>query len=196
MSGQLIAAGDFLIRTLFDLYIMAVLLRFMLQLVRADFYNPISQFLVTVTNPPLVPLRRVIPGFAGIDMAAVLLLVGLEVLKFVVLYLALYQLIPNVFGLLVLAVGELLQTAVNIYFFAIIIMVIASWIASGAYNPLLAVLSSLTEPLMRPARRLMPPIGGFDLSPLIVLIGLQLVSMLVVGVLVQFGSMLAVGVIR
>lgn len=196
MGGQLLAAGDFLIRTLFDLYIMAVLLRFLLQLVRADFYNPISQFLVTVTNPVLVPLRRFIPGFAGIDMAAVVLLLGLEALKFVILYLLLYQVAPNVMGLLIVSLAELLQSLVNIYFFAIILLVIASWVMPGNYNPLLAILYSLTEPLMHPARRIMPPISGFDLSPLIVLIGLHLLSMLLIDPLLQFGSMLSVGVVR
>ncbi|MFA7095699.1 MAG: YggT family protein [Gammaproteobacteria bacterium] len=180
----------FLIQTLFSLYILAVLLRFLLQLVRADFYNPLVQVLVKITNPPLKPLRRVIPGLAGIDMAAIVLMLGLQLVA-LVLVAAIIGFAPSLPGLLIMAVAELLALVLNVYLFSIIIQAILSWINPGAYNPFTAVLYRLNEPILGPARRLLPPIGGLDLSPILVLIGIQLAKMLVYAPLMDFGRGLA-----
>lgn len=166
-------AGVYLIETLFGLYIFAVLLRLLLQLTRADFYNPIAQFLVAITNPPLLPLRRVIPGLWGIDWASVVLLAILQALKFYLLDLLKGDVRqPAGFALWVLT--DFLQLLVYFYLFTIIVRVLISWVSPNPHNPLVALLVRLTEPLLRPARRLIPPFGGFDLSPIAVLIGLQL----------------------
>jgi len=189
-GGYLSQAGLFLVETLFSLYILAVLLRFLFQLVRADFYNPISQFLVTVTNPPLRPLRRVVPGFWGVDLAAVVLLLALTVLKLYVLYLLLGQ-TPGAGGVLVMAVADLLNTTIWIFIVTLFIRVILSWVNPGGYNPALGLLYSLTEPLMRPARRLLPAVGGLDLSPIAVFILLYLSRILIVAPLMDLGRALA-----
>ncbi len=168
-------AGLFLLNVIFGLYIFAVLLRFLLQLVRADFYNPIAQFLVVITNPPLKPLRRVIPGMYGIDFASVVLLLLLE-LVFQTLLASLLNQPLTVATLLVKGVFDLLHSILNIYLFGILIMVVLSWI-NPYPNPVSQLLGRLTEPLLRPARRKIPPFSGIDLSPMLVIVALVLVQM-------------------
>lgn len=190
MSGPYITdAGTFLVSTFFGLYILAVLLRFLFQLVRADFYNPISQFLVKITNPPLRPLRSWVPGIGGVDLPSVVLMLGLKMLEmWLVALIGGYA--TGFGGLLVLAIAGLLQLVLHVFLFAILIQVILSWFAPGSYNYMTSLLHSLTEPLLHPARRLLPPIAGLDLSPLVVLIILQLLSMLLIAPLRDLGSAL------
>ncbi len=180
MGGSYVGnAATFLIETLFGLYILIVMLRFLLQWVRADFYNPVSQFILKATQPPLTPLRKIIPGFAGLDLAAV---VFMFTLKFLELWLVtgLLGIAPQFGGLAMLSIADLLGLLVNVFVFSILIQVIVSWISPGAYNPVMGLLHSLNEPLLGPARRMIPPISGLDLSPIAVIIVLQLVSMLAV----------------
>ena len=176
-SNYLTNPAVFLIQTLFGLYILAVLLRFLLQLVRADFYNPISQFLVKVTAPPLKILRRIIPGFGGVDLASLLLIWGLKYIE-LLLIIIVTGMTANVFAPLLWAIPELVELLFNIYLFGVLIQVILSWINPGAHNPVSALLYSLTEPVMRPARNILPPVSGLDLSPMLVMIGLVLLKML------------------
>ena len=180
MGGSYVGnAATFLIHTLFGLYILLVMLRFLLQWARADFYNPVSQFIVKATQPPLTPLRKFIPGFGGLDTAA---LVFMVILKIVELWLVtgLLGMSPQIGGLALLSVAELLSLLINVFIFSILIQVIISWVNPGMYNPVMGLLHSLTEPLLGPARRVIPPISGLDLSPIIVIVVLQLASMLVV----------------
>lgn len=182
-------AGTFLIHTIFGLYVLAVMLRLLLQWVKADFYNPVSQFVVKVTAPALQPLRRVIPGYAGIDLAAVFLMVMLKLIEWwLVLYLG--GINPGLGGVLLLAVADLLGLLLNVFLIAILIQVILSWVSPGAHNPVVGLLYRLNEPLLAPARRLLPPISGMDLSPLLVLIGLQLLKLLLVAPIRDFGARL------
>jgi YggT family protein len=169
----------FLIRTLFGLYIAVVLIRFLLQWVRADFYNPFSQFIVRVTTPLLRPLRKVIPSYAGLDTASLVLAWLLESVELALLALLLgHSAYP--FGALLWSVPALLESIIDIFLFAILIRAILSWVNSDPYNPGVALLQRLTDPLLRPAQRLIRPIGGVDLSPLAVMIGLVLLSKLLV----------------
>lgn len=186
-------AAQFLIGTLFGLYILAVMLRFLLQLVRADFYNPVSQFLVKITNPPLRPLRRVVPGWQGLDVAALLLLIALQMAELALLAGLDPRPVPMpaLSGLLVLSLAELLRLLLNIYFITILIQVVLSWVNPGQYNPAVNLLTQLNEPVMQPARRLLPPMGGLDLSPIVVLIALQLARILLVQPLTDLGYQLA-----
>lgn len=185
-------AATFLIQVLFGFYILAVMLRFLLQWVRADFYNPLVQFLVKLTNPPLVPLRRLIPGILGLDMAAVVLMVGLQVIELLLVF-AVSGYTANIQGLLVLSAAELLTLLINIYFWAVIIQAILSWINPDTYHPAIILLHQLTEPILRPARNILPPISGLDLSPLLVLIALQLANILLVSPIRDMGFRLMGG---
>lgn len=191
-GGYFSNAGVFLVNTVFGLYILIVMLRFLLQLVRGDFYNPVSQFLVKATNPVLVPLRRVIPGLLGIDWAAVLLLMVLQIMQIVLVGIIKgYAFQP--LGLVVMSIAELASLALNIFFFSILIQVILSWVNPGMYNPVTSLLYSLNEPLLRPARRLVPPVSGFDFSPLVVGVALKLVEMTLIAWLINTGKGMLLG---
>lgn len=167
----------FLIRTLFGFYILAIMLRFLLQYVRADFYNPLVQFLVQITNLPLLPLRRIIPGYRGLDMAALVLAFALQLVEVLLISLLLGR-NPGIVGLLLVTMVELITLLINIYLWSVIIQAILSWINPDPYHPVARVLAQLTAPLLRPARRLLPPISGIDLSPMLVIVALFFISLL------------------
>jgi len=169
-------ATQFLVSTLFDLYLMVAILRVWLQLVRADFYNPVSQFVVKATNPILIPLRRVIPGLGGIDWAGVFLVLLVAFAKVSALQLLFgqgYAVIEIVIAAAITSVKEVF----SILFWVTIIRAILSWISQG-YNPIEALLHQLTEPLLAPIRKFIPPMGGLDLSLLVFLIALQFAQFL------------------
>ena len=178
MDNFLVNAGSYLISTIFGLYIIIVLLRFLLQLVRADFYNPLSQFIVKATSPVLNPMRRVIPGLFGIDFSSLLLAYILQYIENILLF-AIRGLSVNPIFLLWHSIGSLLTLFLYIYFFAILIQVIISWVSPGTYNPATALIHHITEPVLRPARKILPPFSGFDLSPILVFIALNLLIMFV-----------------
>jgi YggT family protein len=178
MSNYFIQAGSFLVSTIIGLYIVIVVLRFLFQIVRADFYNPLSQFVLKATNPLLMPLRRVIPGLFGLDMSSLALAYLLQVLELFLLVALKGGQFP-IFLLLWAAIGQLLSLFLYIYLIAILIQAVMSWINPGTYNPMLALVNQLTEPLLRPARKILPPFSGLDLSPLIVIIGINLLIMLI-----------------
>lgn len=186
-------AGVFLIKTLFGIYEIIILLRFLMQMVRADFYNPISQFVVKATSLPLKPLRRLIPGAAGMDMASLVLLLVLIIVELLLLSLVSTLPMPSVIGLVALALVELLKLTINVFLFSVIILAILSWVSPGGYNPVANLLFQITAPLMRPARRMLPPMGGLDLSPMLVIIVLYLLILLLVDPLQNWAGHLAYG---
>jgi YggT family protein len=166
----------YLVQTLLSLYLLTMLLRFVLQLVRADFYNPISQFLVKVTNPLVIPLRRVLPGFAGLDMASLILALLLQLAGIVALLLINGLGLPNILLLLVWSVIGLVGLLVNIYFFALLAMIILSWVAPGSKHPAIYLLHQITEPVMAPVRKALPAMGGMDFSPILVFILINVIQ--------------------
>lgn len=170
-------ATVFLIQTVFGFYILAVMLRFLLQCVRADFYNPLVQFLVRITNPLLLPLRRFVPGYRGLDLASVVLAFALQLLE-VLLVTALFGRSLDIGDVLLVTVMELLKLLINIYLWGVIIQAVLSWINPDPRHPAARVLAQLTAPLLRPARRLLPPVSGVDLSPVLVVVALIFVSLL------------------
>jgi len=190
-GGALGEALAYLINLVFGFLLLAVALRFLLAWVRADFYNPVSQFIVTVTNPLLRPLRRVIPGWAGVDWPALVLLLALKLFEVAVLGLVAAGRLPAPAGLVVFAVAELLNLFIYIFLFSILIQVVLSWVNPGAYNPVTVLLYRLTEPLLGPARRLLPPVAGLDFSPIAVIVALQLSIILVVRPLLRLGLSLS-----
>ena len=163
-----------LIDTIGGLFVMAILLRFLLQLVKADFYNPISQAIVKITSPLLKPLRKIIPGFGGLDIAA-LVLAFLVQAVFIVAKMQMLGYITTAFPLgtiSLLSLYLLIKAVLDIYTFALIIMVIASWVAPQSYNPGLMLLNQLTEPLCSRIRQIIPPLGGLDFSVMVVMFGI------------------------
>lgn len=178
-DGYLTQPAVFLVQVLFGLYAAIVMLRFLLQMMRADFYNPVSQLIVKATKPLLNPLRRVIPGVSGMDLASLTLAwIVISIEQLAILAIAGTGFQPLAAALL--AIPELIALVINIFLFAILIQVIISWINPGNYNPAISLINSLTEPLLAPVRRRMPDLGGIDLSPMVVMIGLIVLEMLLI----------------
>ena len=170
-------AFSFLIGTLIDLYITAVVLRLLLQWVRADFYNPVCQFLVKVTNPVLVPLRRVIPSVGRLDTASVVLVLALEIFSvWIARRIGSVPLAPA--DIVIFSVMKLLATVLWTYFFLIIVAVILSWVGAGLRHPAVPLVFQLTGPVLNPIRKFSPPIAGIDLSPLFALIAIRFLLLL------------------
>lgn len=181
--------GVFLIDTFVSLYLFALMLRFLLQWVEADFYNPISQFLVKLTHPPLRYLRRFIPSVRRIDSASLVLMLAVQILSDYLVF-TLQQISASPASLLLVALGQLLELLYNILFYSILISVVLSWVAPRGYNPAMKLLYDLTDPLLAFFRRYLPPMGGIDISPLLALVALQFAKMAILPLLQQMISAL------
>lgn len=180
----------FLIDTIISLYIAAVVIRFLFQWVRADFYNPISQFLVKITHPPLKLLRRFIPSVGKIDTSSIVLALGLQMISnFSVLMLK--GVIPGVPALAIMSITQLVSLLLNIFVIAIFARAILSWFDPGNQNPASSLLHSLTEPFLGLCRKIIPDLGGMDLSPLIALVALELAKMMIIPPLNQLASLVS-----
>ena len=180
--GTVSAIFIYLVQTLFSLYVIAVMLRFMLQLVRADFYNPISQFLVKITSPLVNPLRRIIPGLGGLDLSSLLLALIVQMIASAMLFVLSGYGMPNPLSLLMWSAIALVWLTLNIFFFALIAMIIVSWIAAGSRHPAILLLYQITEPVMAPLRKVLPPLGGLDFSPIFAFILIQVLKIALSGV--------------
>ena len=169
-------AFRFLVEIIFDLYLMVVLLRFWLQTARADFYNPLSQFVVKATSPLLNPIRKVIPGLGGFDLASLVLALIVAALKMATISLLFFGGL-DAMSVLVGSAITVVKEGLNLAFWVLIIRAILSWVSQG-HNPVEAIFHQLTEPMLRPIRKIIPPIGGLDLSILVLIIGLQFLQIL------------------
>lgn len=187
--SQLSQALILVIQTLGSLYLLIVLLRFILQLVRADFYNPLSQFIVRVTHPLLKPLRRIIPSVGGLDLSSLVLAVIVQMLLMGAILMIAYGTIGNPLQLLIWALIGVTGLFLNIFFYALIISVILSWVAPASQNPGAQLISQICEPALAPFRRLLPNLGGLDLSPIFAFLTLKLLDMLVINNLVNMSHM-------
>ena len=173
-------AAIYLVQTLGSLYLLVVLLRFILQLVKADFYNPLSQFILRATQPLLKPLRRIIPGFGGLDLASLVLAILVQLVLIAIIVKLMGYALPNIMQLLVWSLVGVTALFLKIFFFALIISVILSWVAPHSHNPAAMLVQQLCEPVLAPIRGILPSMGGLDLSPIFAFIALRLVDMLVV----------------
>ena len=175
------------IDTLSSLYLMIILMRFVLQISRADFYNPICQFIVKATNPLLVPIRRVVPGIAGVDIASLVLAVLFQSVVLLLKVFVMTQTIPNLLSIALMAAVMALSVMIKIYFYALLAMIIASWVAPGNRHPALMLINQITAPLMKPFQNILPPMGGLDLSPILVFLVLQVLEKVVAHLSYQVG---------
>jgi len=155
---------------LIGLYITIILLRFFLQYFRADFYNPLSQFTVKATDPFVKPLRKIIPGFGGLDISSLVLAYLVVLVKILLLSAFTGQFSINPLFLLLYSVVDLMQSTLQLFMFLILIRVVLSWVSPAGYNPVVAVIGQISEPVISKFRKLLPPMGGFDLSPMIALL--------------------------
>ncbi len=185
-------AGVFLVGTLFNLYIMVVLLRFIFNFMRLPHTNQFIQLILKLTDPVVKPLQRIIPCYRTIDFATLVFAIILSTVKLVLWITIKAQIFPQPLGILVFVFGDILRQALNIYFYGILIQVILSWVSSGQYNPLLDLVTQLTAPIMRPFQKIIPRVAGFDLSPIPAMIVLRLMIIMLIQPLIQVGLQLAV----
>lgn len=181
-------AAVFIIKTLGSLYLLIVLMRFILQLVRANFYNPLCQFIVKATQPLLKPLRRVIPSMFGMDMSSLVLALIIQMLLIAVI-LFLKGFMVDWVLLIPWALIALFSLFLNIIFYAMIISVILSWVAPGSHNPGAELVAQITEPVLAPFRRIIPNLGGLDISPIFAFIVIQLLQSWLIPRLAYFAFM-------
>lgn len=174
--GAMVEVAAYLVNTVMSVYLVIVLMRVLLQVARADFYNPICQFVVKVTDPLVRPLRRIIPGLGGLDLATLLLALIIQFATINLLYIILAGALPNAGSALVWSVIGVVATITKIYFFSILASIIFSWIAPGSQHPALALLHQINEPVMAPIRKVLPPMGGLDLSPILVFIVINVLN--------------------
>lgn len=194
MTGPALSSLGFIISTLLNLYAMVVALRFVMQAVRADYYNPIAQFVVRATDPLLVPLRKFVPPIKGYDTSSLLLafiiLVG-KLMIFKLLSLGAVQVggrmilatAASVPQLLLIGFVDLVYLMFNIFIFALFIQALLSWLPAAHGHPAQGLLHNITAPVLNPIRRFVPPLGGLDLSTLVAIIGLYAVRIFIIGVL-------------
>ena len=179
MGQNFANAGIYLIQTFVGLYVLLIMIRFLMQISRVDYYNPICQGIVKFTDPAIGPFRRLIPTVRGVDFATLAVAFVIQLIAVVVIMmLSGYQMIEPLY-LAWVALG-LFSMIFNIYFFALIIMVISSWIAPSSNHPALALVHQITDPICIPARKLLPAMGGLDLSIIIVFAALHIIDEILV----------------
>ncbi|MCM2131586.1 YggT family protein [Larsenimonas rhizosphaerae] len=185
MGTTLGNTGLMLVNTLIGVYMFVLMLRFLLHFSKADYFNPISQGVVKATSPLVNPLQKIIRPIGGIDIAT--LVVGL-IFKALGIILVLWIAgagMPALPSLLIGALAGVLNAILKIYFFAMIILIILSWVAPQANHPGALLVFQITEPVMAPLRRVIPPLGPLDLSPIVLFLIINLLDSLVVNALAR-----------
>lgn len=188
MTETLQQAGLFLINTVFNLYLFVLVIRFLLALSRANYFNPLTQVILKLTRRLIDPLRRVIPNFRSVELAVIVVILLVIMMKYFLIGF-LSQGMPHFPGLFLLAFAEFLELITNVFLYSIFLLVILSWIQPG-FTPISGILQQLVQPVMRPLKRIIPPVAGFDLTPIPAIIILQLVMMLLVNPLLAMGMQL------
>lgn len=167
----------FIIDTVFDIVCFLFLARLILQLSKADFYNPISQGIVKATDPVVKPLRTIIPmsrRLGNLDIASLLVAWLVKVIAYALLFTLDSGSVPGIFYLMIRGLFDVLSLILTIYWFALIFVIVLSFLAPATYHPGALLLRQVTEPILAPARRLIPPLGGLDFSPILVFMALIL----------------------
>ena len=171
--------SQLILTTAFDLYIVVLWLRFLLQLLHADYYNPIAQFVVQATAPLVNPLKRIIPGNHSWEPAVLVIILLIKMLEMTLLGLLVGGATIAPLPLLIYTIVSLLQLVAEFYFWTLMISVVLSWVAPGSYSPAAVLVNQIIEPLLVPCRRLLPAMGGLDLSPIFVFLGIKVFQILV-----------------
>lgn len=175
--GSPTAAFSFLVETLIGLVLTVLLLRILLEAVRADWYNPVCQAMIKITDPLVKPVSKLIPKAGKVNLAAIIVLYILQVLGLLILYLLAGQ-APDPLVLALLGVLRLVRLLLVVYMVLIIATVIVSWVGQNVRHPIIPLLFQLTDPVLTPIRRVLPDLGGFDLSPLVAIIAIQFLIIL------------------
>ena len=168
----------FIISTIAQLYLLVMLLRFWLPWLGADFRNPIAQGILRLTSPLVIPVRRVIPPIGRLDTATIIVAFALQYLT-VLIILTISGVSAGIAPIALTALVDLVLLSLRLFTFAIFIHIILSWVAPGTYNPATAFISMLVQPVLRPCRTLIRPIGGLDISPIFAIIALMALTILI-----------------
>lgn len=186
MGNELGSAGLMLVNTLINIYLFLLMLRFLLQASRADYYNPLSQSVVKITQPVVGLFQSFLGPVAGrFDLATLAAGFVLKIVSIIAIFMVIGVGMPPIAGLLIAGVAALANAILKIYFFALIVMIILSWVAPNASHPGALLVMQLVEPIMAPVRRVIPSLGMIDLSPIVVFIAINLIDGLVVGSLIR-----------
>lgn len=180
MPSNVATAIVFVINALTSLYLLVLLLRFWLPWLQADFRNPLAQGILRLTSPLVIPVRRIVPPFGRLDTATILVAFIIQYIAVLLMMLVVGQ-TAGIAPIAVTAIVKLVVLSINLFVYAIFIRIILSWISQGGYNPATAIITTLTEPVLRPFRRLVPPLGGFDISPIFAIILLVAATIIVNG---------------
>jgi YggT family protein len=181
----------FLCDAIFDIFILLILFRFLLQWVQADFYNPLTQFIVKITKPLMIPMEYFLPTIKHCNFAALFLAISLEFCKIVMNFLMHGQGFPGILGTLLWAVSDLADYLVHVYFYSILLLAFVSWFKPMGGNALLEILYKVTWPLMKPFRRVIPPVAGIDLSPVPAMLALKGISIFILEPAMAFSMQMA-----
>jgi YggT family protein len=176
MYGNVSSAGVFLINSLFDLYILVLIVRLILAFAKANYFNPVTQVIIKLTQPLVAPLRRFIPNYRGIEFSTLVLIILFEMLKFLLLSLLTIGM-PTFIGLFIFAILDTLKFILKTFFYAILLQAILSWFQPGQ-SPAIQLLQQISAPILRPFQRMIPPINGIDISAIPALILLQVLIIL------------------
>ena len=169
----------YLIQALASFYLLIILLRFLLQVCKANFYNPISQFIVKATAKPITPLQKVFPAFSNFNTASLVLAMMVQIVAIqgsAMVYNG--QLLP-VLSLLTWSALGMVTMLLNIYFYGLLIVIVLSWVAPQSRHPAVALMWQLRDPVMTPFRKLLPSLGGLDLSPILMFMLLNVLRIFV-----------------
>ncbi len=180
MPTNITTAIVFIVNALTSLYLLVLLLRFWMPLLRADFRNPLAQGILRLTSPLVIPLRRILPSVGRIDTATVMVAFIIQYLTVLILLLIIGQR-AGFAPIAVTAIVKLVVLSINLFVYAIFIRIILSWLSPGGYNPATAIITTLTEPVLKPFRRIIPPLGGLDISPVFAVILLFAATIIVNG---------------
>ncbi|MDN7133606.1 YggT family protein [Halomonas sp. MC140] len=186
MGNGLGSAGLMLVNTLINIYLFLLMLRFLLQASRADYYNPLSQSVVKITQPLVGLFQSFLGPVAGrFDLATLAAGFVLKVVSIIIIFMVIGIGMPPIPGLLIAGIAALANAILKIYFFAMIVMIILSWVAPNASHPGALLVMQLVEPIMAPVRRVVPALGMIDLSPIVVFIAINLIDSLIVGSMIR-----------
>ncbi len=180
MPSNISSAIVFVVNAITSLYLLVLLLRFWMPWLRADFRNPLAQGILRFTSPLVIPVRRIVPSFGRLDTATVLVAFVIQYLTVLLLLLIMGR-TAGIAPIALTSIVKLIVLSINLFVYAIFIRIILSWISPGSYNPATAIIQTLTEPVLRPFRRLIPPMGGFDISPIFAIILLLAATIVVNG---------------
>ncbi len=180
MPSNVSGAISFIIGALARLYLLVLVLRFWLPWLKADFRNPLAQAILRLTSPLVVPIRRIVPAIGRLDSATLLVAFAIQYLT-IALILLINGSEASIAAIAQTSMVDLVLLSLNLFMFAIVVKIILSWVAQGSYNPAIAIISTLTEPILQPFRRYMPSMGGLDISPLFAIILMMAATILIGG---------------